>query len=161
MASTPYKCYWDACVFLSYIEGHAERIPVINAIIHEVEKKEVEIYTSTLSITEVAFAKAEKDGKALDPDIEAKIDKLWLPASPFTIVDIFETLTFGAKALIRQSLVSSGPTVKPADAIHIATAQHLGVNAIHTYDDKIQKCSSLVSFPIEEPRTDQIVWDKG
>ena len=159
MAKASYLCYWDACVFLSMIEGDADRIPVINAILHEAEKGEVEIYTSTLSITEVAFAKAEKDNKSLDPDVEAKIDKLWQPSSPFKLCDVFDTITIDAKLLIRQSLVSGGRSLKPADAIHIATARHLSVNAIHTYDDTMLRAASLVDFDIEKPRTDQFTWD--
>lgn len=106
------------------IEGNTSRLPVINAILHEVEKREVEIYTSTLSITEVAFAKTEKDNKVLDPAVEEKIDKLWQPASPFKLVDVFDTITIEAKSLIRQS-VAKGWSLKPADAIHIATAEHM------------------------------------
>ncbi len=101
-----------------------------------------------MSITEVAFAKTEKDGKALDPQIEEKIDKLWLPSSPFKLVDIFDTITINAKALIRQGIVS-GRSIKPADAIHIATAQYVGVKAIHTYDRKMQNASSPCRLPLK------------
>jgi len=31
------RYYWDACVFLSYIEGRSDRIPVIEALLEECE----------------------------------------------------------------------------------------------------------------------------
>ncbi len=49
--------YWDSCVFLSYIEGHAERLPMLDAMLAEANAGRIEIRTSVVTLTEVAFVK--------------------------------------------------------------------------------------------------------
>ena len=161
MTKVPDQCYWDSCVFLSLIEGHEERCLVLEAIIDECKKGTVEIYTSVLSIAEVAFGKAEKDGAILDATIETKIDKLWLPSSPFKLVDAYSALMFEAKALMREVHGCSNWSLKPADAIHIVTAQKLGVSTLHTYDERLFKYGEITGLKIEIPRTDCFVWSDG
>jgi len=68
----PERLYWDACVFLSAVSATPDRLPTIQAILDDCDRQQVAIYTSMLSITEVAFGGAEKDGKALDPAIETR-----------------------------------------------------------------------------------------
>ena len=68
--------YWDASVFLSYVNGEQERLPTIDALLEESRNGEFTIVTSTLSITEVAFAEMEKTQRALDPQVEQAIDAL-------------------------------------------------------------------------------------
>lgn len=63
--------YWDADVFLSYVNGTPDRLPHLDAFL-EKSGKDIQLITSTISIVEVAFAKAEQDGKALDEAIEKK-----------------------------------------------------------------------------------------
>jgi len=83
------KClYWDACVFLSAINLNADRLPVIEAILDDCDAGKVKIYTSYLSITEVAFAESEKNNLILDDKIEAKINKFWEPPSPINLIEI-------------------------------------------------------------------------
>jgi predicted nucleic acid-binding protein len=129
----PKRVYWDACVFLSLIEGHKDRLPTLQAILGDMDKGNVEIFTSALSITEVAFAKSEKDGKALDKSIAKKIDKLWMPQSPFRIVDVYRSITKEAKDLVR-SAMAAGIPIKPADAIHLTTAKRIQAD-FQSYDD--------------------------
>ena len=61
--------YWDANVFLSYIDGDPARLPTLDAILADSANPEslVQIATSTLSIVEVAFAIEEKTKGVLDP----------------------------------------------------------------------------------------------
>jgi predicted nucleic acid-binding protein len=157
-ARSPYRCYWDSCVFLSLIEGTPGRISVIEAIVDECKRGEVEIFTSVVSIAEVAYGKTEKDGKALEPAVEKKISALWLPSSPFKLVDAFQGVMEDAKALMRRALASGGMSLKPLDAVHLATAKRLAVQAVHTYDDKLPSYAKILGCKIEQPRTDSIVF---
>jgi predicted nucleic acid-binding protein len=153
----PFRCYWDACVFVSLIEGTPDRIATIKTIVEECERGEIEIYTSVVTITEVAYAKVEKDGKALDAAIERKISALWEPKSPFKLIEAYATLMGDAKALMRNS-IAAGKSLKPLDAIHLATAQRIGAQSVHTYDDKLPAYAKTIGLKIERPRTDCIVF---
>ena len=142
------KYYWDACVFLSWIDGTLNRGPTIEAILTDCENEKLEIYTSSLSITEVAFLPAEKDRKILDRQVEEKIDNLWLPPSPIRLVDMYQRIAFEAKALIREA-ITRGWRLKPADAIHLVTAKVIAVSEFHTYDESLYKFSKIAGYTTE------------
>ncbi len=69
--------YWDADVFLHYIEGTPQYIGVLDALLKSASDGDIEIVTSIISIGEVAYDAAEMKAQALDADIEAKLDALW------------------------------------------------------------------------------------
>lgn len=127
------RIYWDADVFLSYINGIPERLPNIEALL-EKSGTDFQLITSSISVVEVAFGKAEQDGKALDAEIEARINALWSPESPVRLVEFHPMIADGAKALLRES-IARGWRVKPMDAIHLSTARQESVKEFHTYDD--------------------------
>jgi predicted nucleic acid-binding protein len=143
--------YWDACVPLSYINGVPDRLQHIDAFMHK-SGVDFQLITSVLSITEVAFATCEKDAKTLDPEVEAKISKLWQAGSPIKIVEFYELIAVKAQQLMRAAL-AHGWSLKPPDAIHLATADQLGVKEFHTYDTQLCKFSVLTDskFPIVAP----------
>ena len=145
------KYYWDACGFISYVEKHSERLAAIEAILSLAEKGTVEVVTSTITITEVAFADYEKTNKALDPEIENRIDNLWAPSSPINLVDFHPLIAKIARDYIRQ-VIPIGWSLKSKDAIHLATAQQMSVSVLHTYNDKLEKYKNLVEFRVESPQ---------
>lgn len=140
--------YWDANVFLSYINGDVDRLPDIDALLAK-SGVEFQIVTSALSIVEVAFGKIEQDGRALDEETEAKINALWEPPSPIQLAEFYPLLAHEARALIRQA-VPRGWALKPADAMHLATARRLSATAFHTYDD-LERFQELIGILIEAP----------
>jgi predicted nucleic acid-binding protein len=145
--------YWDANVFLAYINGNPERLPHIDAYL-EKSGKEVQIYTSTVSIVEVAFGKSEQDGKCLDEDTEKRINSLWMPGSPVRIVEFHSIIADVSKKLMRDS-ITKGWSLKSMDAIHIATAQTIPVNEIHTYDSGLIKYGEIIGIRIGPPIASQ------
>jgi predicted nucleic acid-binding protein len=151
----PNKYYWDSDVFLSAIDGVEDRVPIISQQLDAAEKKQIDIITSHLSIAEVCFAKAEKQGGNLDDSIEEKIDKLWDAESPVKVVELHELISRNAKRLIRASL-KKRLALRPADAIHFATAMVNEVNEFNTYDLRLFKFSSMMGFKICNPRVDQM-----
>jgi hypothetical protein len=57
-----------------------------------------------------------------------------------------------ARAFIRQSIEMGVKTLKPYDAIHLATAEWAGVYEFHTYNlDDFGRVQPLVEFKICEP----------
>ena len=162
MPSDPPVIYWDACVPLSYINGRADRLPQIEALMQQ-SGKDCHIITSVLSVTEVAFAKLEQDAKILDPAVEEKISKLWQGGSPIQLVEFYEVIAIKAQRLMRAAILK-GWNLKPGDAIHLATADHIkksgkNVTEFHTYDEGLDKYQELVEkrFKIIRPTAQQPV----
>jgi hypothetical protein len=42
------------------------------------------------------------------------------------------------------------------DAMHLATAKHMGVAEMHTYDDRLLRWDGDAGFPIQEPLVAQM-----
>ncbi|HEY7088817.1 MAG TPA: type II toxin-antitoxin system VapC family toxin [Tepidisphaeraceae bacterium] len=150
------RLYWDACVFLSFIEDHPGRAPVIESLLEDCEQGKFEIWTSHMSIVEVAFAKTEKDGKALDAEVEKEIDSLWHPSSPIKLVEVSELICTGARTLVREG-IEKQHSVRSADAVHLATAQLVDVDEFCTYDQRLLGANKLVTFKLCEPSVSQLL----
>lgn len=157
------RYYWDSCVFLAAIMGEKERESVIRSLLERCENGDLEIYTSLLSVTEVAFAREEKDANQLNPDIENAIDELWATTSPIKIIEFYDLIALEAKKLIRYG-IPLGWSIKPVDAIHLATAQRIGVQDFHTYDKAVinkhkKELQDYFGFSIKEPETEPTLFD--
>lgn len=146
--------YWDSCVFLDYINGIPEKLPILDSLIDRAGPRgDIEIVTSTLSIAEVAFGRLDQSGTNLDPSIEAKIDALWTD-SIVKQVEFHKGIAFEARDLIRAARIA-GAGLQAADAIHLATARRIGAAEFQTYDSKLFRHSGLVGFAVQEPTTNQ------
>jgi predicted nucleic acid-binding protein len=55
--------------------------------------------------------------------------------------------------------IKRGWALKPADAIHLATAKRIEVSYFHTYDiDKLAKFAELTKLAIEAPKTNRFAF---
>jgi len=142
--------YWDACVFLASVNGDPARLPHIEAMLDAASKGDIVILTSTLSKVEVAFGANEQQNHALDPEVEARIDQLWDTGSPVKLVEFHELLAEDARGLIRLALTKEW-SLRPADAVHLATAMRYRAGSFHTYDNKLPRYSGEIGITIEEP----------
>ena len=159
MPDTPARIYWDANVFISYVNAIPDRISVLDALLEESARGAIIIYTSTLSHVEVAFSESEKDRNALSREIEQKISNLWTDEKSVVSVEYQEMIGGVAKDLIRDA-ITKGWSLKPLDAIHLASAQWLldvgvTVDEFHTYDAGLFKYNDIVDCPIIRPHTPQ------
>lgn len=157
MASNPRLLYFDSCVFISYIDAEAGRVDVVEAIFDAVLKSDgkTKIVTSTITVTEVAFGAHEKAQKILDTQAEEKIDKLWTDPTVIALIEFHEGIARRARELMREGL-TLGWSLKPADAMHLASAHLLNVVEFHTYDhQRLAKYAPLIGCPIVEPYTEQ------
>lgn len=127
MPDEPPRVYWDSNVAISYVNGMADRVAVIEELLRKARAREIELITSSLSIVEVAFAKAEKQSGALDPDVEASIDALWAHGGPIKTVEFYDLIALEARGLMRRGIEQGWGSLKPIDAIHLATAKQIGV----------------------------------
>jgi predicted nucleic acid-binding protein len=151
------RFYWDACVILSYVSGEAGRLPDIASMLHEADRGEIEIFTSELSVVEVAFASQEKLEQQLDLEMDAVLDGFWEHPSPIKRIDIHPLITREARTIIRAAMGQKGWSVKSADAIHLATAKRLQVEEFHTYEElpRRTRWSQLIGIPVAEPMAAQ------
>lgn len=150
------KIYWDANIWLAYINGEADRLPVLDALLAESSspKGNIQIYTSEISEVEVAFGKSEQDKKALDPEVEGKIDALWADTDTLKVVEYHHSIGVLARGFIRLG-IEKGWHLRPMDAVHLATAKASEVIEFHTYDEHLLKYSNDVGFPVLMPHTQQ------
>ena len=148
------KIYWDANVFLSYVAGVPDRLETLDRLLELVARDERELLTSTLTITEVAYVRTELPGGSLELEEVARIDELWTPPSKVKLVELTYSIARDARELIRQAN-QRGWTLKPPDAVHLATAGNLKVDVMHSYDGGLPRGANVLGFSILPPSVDQ------
>jgi predicted nucleic acid-binding protein len=153
MPDRPRTIYWDSCIFLLYIEGTPEWMPVLDSLLDRASKTgDIVIVTSTLSIVEVAFSTAERADGLMNDATVAAIDALWSDRSAVQLVEFDQVIARDARRLLRQS-IDIDRRLKPMDAIHLATAAITQVDDCHTTDDRLQRWNDL-GFPVRDPWTE-------
>ena len=146
------RIYWDACVFLDYVNGVPEKVPVLTALLDRATPGgDIALITSILSITEVAFGRLDQTGTNFDLSVEQEIDSLWTDPA-IKQAEFHQLIAFEARDLMRVSKLA-GIRLSGADAIHLATARRFEVSEFHTYDTKLFQQAGHVGFPIREPWT--------
>ena len=147
--------YWDACVFMHYLE-RADEIEHLDAVLGEVTGDAgLKIATSTLSQLEVAKIYGE-DGLLDDDDAERILEQFWANDSVFEIVELNPYVARLARGLIREATRRGIKGLRANDAGHLATAVYIGAEEIHSYDKKwFNQFEVLVSCPIHKPRAGQ------
>ena len=100
MGSGRRRIYWDACVWLSYINGYPDRQPILDTLLADSASRvgDIHIVTSTVSQTEVAFALVELKDQAPDQVVEAAIDSLWKDTTAITLIEYHPVITLDARS---------------------------------------------------------------
>ena len=106
-------------------------MPVLEALLADSASNHggIKIYTSALSKVEVSFGATEQKQRALDAETEDRIDNLWADPGAAVLVEFHDAIGREAKLLTR-SAITQGWSLKPLDAIHLATAKWLSDAAI-------------------------------
>ena len=162
MPDTRRIIYWDSNVFLSYLNELPDRMLVLESLLESSSSGvgTLKLHTSTLSQVEVAFAASEQKQQQLDIEVEQRINALWSDPEAVVSVEYHDGIGQLAKGLMRDA-IPSGWSLKPLDAIHLATAQWLSdvgikVDEFHTYDAGLFKYKSIVDFDVCEPNIRQL-----
>ena len=144
--------YWDSNCWLSYINAIPDRLSVLDALLDasSTESGGIRLYTFALSKVEVAFSATEQNKKALDRETEQRIESLWGDPDAVVLVEFHDGIANSARDLIRGA-ITQGRSLKPLDAIHLATAKWLSdrgnlVDEFHTYDSQLLKWSQTLDF---------------
>ena len=147
------RIYWDACVFLSWVNGQADRVDVIKQLLDEADKGAFELVTSTVSQVEVAFGKDEQDSSSPDPNVLAAIEAFWVEGAPVKLIEFHRLISLDARDLVRIARLERDERLTPLDAVHLASAQRIGAEELHTYDGKLLGFNGSVPFAIRNPWT--------
>lgn len=124
--------YWDACVFLEYFHANPSYIQTLDQILDKIEQDpQQKVVTSVLSLTEIAYVQSEKHRARLAPDFETILNLFWNNRNIIQLIDVNTSIAFQARGFIRQT-IPAGYSLKPADAIHLASVQWVGVDEFHT-----------------------------
>lgn len=151
MAADVRRIYWDANNFIYCLDPESDRARVLEDYLSRSGSGELEIVTSNLTIAEVAFSPAEYEARTLDPEVAESIRALLTDQQRIQVIPLTNAIAFDAQALVRAGM-AAGRAVKPADAIHLATAIHAGADALQTYDRRFGSAArALGIIEIEEP----------
>lgn len=147
--------YLDANVLLAYVSNEEGRVDIVEQVLIEGAEGKYSLLTSTLSIVEVAYAVDEIGNFAAAT--EGTINELWTPSSPIQLIEPSVAVMRRARDLMREAK-RFGRSVKPADAIHLASAvATAGVHTILTYeaDNTRGYWAELTGIAVEEPEVAQ------
>lgn len=153
MASDDTKIYWDADVFLSYINNNPNRSQIIESILDLISDNDKEIIvTSTITRVEVSWAAIEKLNRTLMQDEIDRIDALLGNQSIVRLIDFNDTIALIARDLMRNGMESGGKRLRTNDAIHLASAIWVKAKELNTYNlNDYTHFKQFVNFPIREP----------
>lgn len=143
--------YWDACVFIDYLQKAPSRIAVLDSIVAEARNGPLLLVTSTLSMVEVAFAEGERRQGALDAEKLRTIDDMWADRSIILLVEFNPVIAIEAREIVRRGF-AEGRSLQASDAVHLATARNMDVADFHTYDSDLLRWNGIW-FPVRNPFT--------
>ena len=152
--------YCDSCLFLDYLNATPNGVEIVSPLVVLARSGDFEIVTSTISLAEVAYVGKElREGP--DSAIADGIDKMFRDETLLTLVEYDQEIGANARSLIRQTLRES-KRIKPADAIHLATAMAVGASVLHTFDvDLIAHASALAAVAAELPVAPEVEPQQG
>jgi predicted nucleic acid-binding protein len=150
------RVYWDACVFLRYVNDDKDSAPTIDQILQQAEKLNsgIQIVTSIISLTEVSGGIEYQGRVLLTQEIEDRVNKLWEDRRTINLVEYFELIALEARSLIRRSREKRWG-LKPIDAIHLATAKYIKADEVHTFDEHLEKYCEFIGINICKPTLPQ------
>jgi len=124
------RVYWDANAWLGLINREANKVRALEIVYEKAKKNDIEIWTSTISFAEVYKM---KDDPAAPRSLEEqnKIIAAVLEQQFVQLVEVNQIIGMNARDLLQKH-----PALKkPYDAIHLASAAHWNLHALHTYDN--------------------------
>lgn len=139
------KIYWDSDCFLGHFKADDGKAEKCDGVLQRAERGEVLIVTSALTLAEVLWMRG---GPRLSED-KALIVRKFFRKTFIRVYNVSRKISESAQDLVWDH------DIKPKDAIHVATALHLGVDALETFDGGLIGKSGTVGDPlllIREPQ---------
>jgi predicted nucleic acid-binding protein len=139
----PQRIYWDACAWIAFIAeekavplkngGFENRYAMCLEILEAARKGKYEIVTSAFTLAEVC-----KSPEVVDSPIDnlpAFFEKSYILLVPVDLAIGRRAQTMRATGIVK---------LKPADTVHLASAQRAKVLELHTFDEQILALDSKI-----------------
>ena len=140
------KIYWDSDCFLGHFQDEQGKAEKCDGTLQRAGRGEVLIVTSALTIAETLWMRR---GPRLPKD-KAEIVQRFFRRSYIRVYNVTRKIAEAAQVHVWEH------SIQPKDAIHVATATHLGADALETFDDGLIGKSGTVGTPlllIREPES--------
>jgi len=131
------KIYWDSDAFLGHLQNEPGKANLCQGTLIRANKEEVLIVTSTLTPAEVLWM---RNAPRITAD-KANIVKRFFRRSYIRLYNVTRSISEYAQELVWSH------NVKPKDAIHVATALQLQVDALETFDEGLIALSGKLGNP--------------
>ena len=144
--------YSDSCVFIAALDNEPNRADVVEAQFTALRARGVSIVTSTITLSEVAYASTEPT--PINPSNTTAIDELMLRPRRFRYLPVSRAIALGARELVREAKALGVKRIRTPDAIHLATAREIKADLFLTYDQALLEIRLDLPFRIEKPSAD-------
>lgn len=128
------KIYWDSDVFLGWLQEEEGKVDLCRATLERAKKGEVLIVTSALTLAEVLWM---RNAPRISKD-KAELVQRFFRRSYIRVYNVTRKIAESAQEQVWDN------SVKPKDAIHVATAIKLNLKYLETFDEGLLKKSEKV-----------------
>ncbi len=120
------RVYWDAMLFIYWLEDHPEYARRVGAIHSRMEQRHDQLITGAFTFGEVLAGVYRKGAPQLADESRRLMRNVVAEVIPFTL----ETAD-------RYARIRGSPGITPADAIHLASAAQAGTDLFLTNDKRL------------------------
>jgi predicted nucleic acid-binding protein len=131
--------YWDSDAFLGWLQAEQGKVELCAGTLRRAELGEVVIFTSALTIAEVLWMR----GAPAIPKDKADIVRRFFRRSNLRVRNVTRGIAENAQDLVWNH------SIRPKDAVHVATALDAAAIALETFDEGlIGKSGQVGSLPL-------------
>lgn len=140
--------YWDACIFLGYLQDEKRNDPMdmlgVQELVTRIDKDDLQLVTSVVTLCEVLESRLTVDQKS-------KFESLFRRRN-FHLVDVHSRIARIAHDIrdyYQQMKVNDNlPTVGTPDALHLGTAIYMECTRFYTFDEKDEPRKRRAIIPL-------------
>lgn len=118
------RIYWDSDCFLAYLKAEVGKVDLAAATLERAKAGEVVIFTSALTVAEVLWMR----GEAMIGMDKAAMVRRMFRHSYFRVRNVTRSVAEAAQELVWNQ------SIRPKDAVHVATALEVPVPTLETFD---------------------------
>ncbi len=136
MANKPIRIYWDSCVYIDCIQRTPGRHDVLDEIVAEAKNNKIVLVASALVLAEVS----KLEGLNVEVAEQTRQIRAFFENDFISMRNVTRRVAEDAADFGRQY------SIKPADAVHVATALHYKCVSFQTYDGKPKRRGRLLAL---------------